>query len=263
MAYEDILYEKTGHIARITFNRPRYLNAMRGQTMTEFIDACHDAAHDHQIGVVVVTGAGNRAFSSGGDVKWERDIGAGVNWGPQIDFYRCVRLIPKPVIAVVRGYCIGGANVLAALCDLTIASETALFGQVGPRMGSFNALGTAYLSRVVGEKKAKEMWFLCKQYNAKEALEMGLVNKVVPDDKLEAEVNAWCEEILKLSPSALSAVKLHFNADSERLMAMMDIGMHAVGLYQSGPEAQEGLNAFLEKRTPDFWKLRSNMVGLK
>lgn len=252
--FQDIIYEKRDHIARITINRPRVYNAFRGETITEFIEACNDTAHDHSIGVVVITGAGDKAFSTGGDVKFERDVGVGANWGPKVDFYRCVRLIPKPVIAMVRGYCIGGANVLAAVCDLTIASENARFGQAGPRMGSFNAFGTGYMSRVIGLKKAKELWFLCRQYTAQQALEMGFVNKVVPDDKLEEEVNAWCQEILKLSPTALKAVKLQFQADTEQFAAMMDIGMHTVSLYQNGPEALEGMNAFLEKRTPDFWK---------
>jgi len=215
--FQDIIYKKDGHKAQITINRPEVLNAFRQQTYVEFCLACADASADSSIGVLVITGSGNRAFSSGGDVRgYEVKPGEDSHvpgFGDNI--YETIRKVAKPTVAMVRGWCVGGANVLAAECDITIASETAMFGQNGPRMGSYNPWGFAYMARIVGEKKAREMWFLCRRYTAQEALEMGLVNKVVPDDKLEAEVEQWCEEILSLSPSALEAVKLHFQPDSE------------------------------------------------
>lgn len=258
--FQDIIYKKEGHKAQITINRPEVLNAFRQQTYVEFCLACADASADARIGVLVITGSGKRAFSSGGDVRgYEVKPGEESHvpgFGDNI--YETIRKVTKPTVAMVLGWCVGGgANVLAAECDITIASETAMFGQNGPRMGSYNPWGFAYMARIVGEKKAREMWFLCRRYTAQEALEMGLVNKVVPDDKLEAEVEQWCEEILSLSPSALEAVKLHFQADSEHIQGFWDLGSQAIRWYMASPEAQEGVQAFLEKRKPDFWKHRN------
>lgn len=259
--FEDIIYSKKGHEARITINRPEVLNAFRKKTYEEFCLACGDASTDSNIGAVVITGAGNRAFSSGGDVRGyevqpgeeSRVIGFDAN------IYETIRKVAKPTVAMVRGWCVGGANVMAAECDLTIASETAMFGQNGPRMGSYNPWGFSYMSRLVGEKKAREMWFLCRRYTAQEALAMGLVNRVVPDDQLEEEVGKWCEEILSLSPSALEAVKRHFQADSEHIQGYWDLGAQALKWYMESDEAQEGVRAFLEKRKPDFWKYRNKL----
>ena len=257
--FQDIVYDKIGHKAQITINRPEVLNAFRDRTYEEFCAACADATTDKNIGVLVITGAGNKAFSSGGDVRsYEVQPGEESNMpGFGANVYETIRKVTKPTIAMVRGWCVGGANVLAAQCDITIASETARFGQNGPRMGSYNPWGFAYMARVVGEKKAREMWFLCRRYGAQEALEMGLVNKVVADDVLEKEVEQWCEEILSLSPSALEGVKLHFRADSEHIQGFWDLGSQALRWYMASAEAQEGVRAFLEKRKPDFWKYRT------
>ncbi len=256
--FQDIIYEKSGHRAQITINRPDVLNAFRHQTYEEFCAACGDASTDNDIGVLVITGAGKRAFSSGGDVRsYEREVGADGNMpGFEANIYETIRRVTKPTLAMVRGWCVGGANVLAAQCDITIASENAMFGQNGPRMGSYNPWGFAYMARIIGEKKARELWFLCRRYTAKEALDIGLVNKVVPDDELEKEVDQWCEEILSLSPSALEAVKLHFRADSEHIQGYWELGSQALRWYMGSAEAQEGVRAFLEKRKPDFWKYR-------
>lgn len=261
MTYQDILYEKERGIARITINRPDVLNAFRAQTLTEIYDALRDAWFDGSVGVVVLTGAGDRAFCVGGDQKvrgekgYDRD-----SEGRPFDVervHRVIRAIPKPVIAVVRGYAIGGGNVLAALCDLTIAADTARFGQVGPRVGSFDAgFGTAYLTRIVGEKRAREIWYLCRQYAAEEAREMGLVNRVVPADQLDDEVERWCHEILEKSPTALRFLKISFNADTEHIAGISSLAMESLGLYYRGDEAQEGVRAFGERRPPDFGKFR-------
>ncbi|MBI4967770.1 MAG: enoyl-CoA hydratase/isomerase family protein [Rhodospirillales bacterium] len=261
--FQDILYSKTGHRAQITINRPEVLNAFRRRTYEEFCVACGDASMDINIGVVVITGAGSRAFSSGGDVKGYQVEPGGQTKAVGFDanVYETIRKVTKPTIAMVRGWCVGGANVLAAQCDMTIASETARFGQNGPRMGSYNPWGFSYMARVVGEKKAREIWFLCRQYTAQQALEMGLVNKVVPDDQLEAEVDQWCEEILALSPSALEGVKRHFQVDSEHIQGYWDLGSQALRWFMESPEGQEGVQAFLEKRKPDFWKFRVKKEG--
>lgn len=261
--FEDIIYEKRGRVATVMINRPEVLNAFRDKTNRELVVAFDDANNDSQIGVVVLTGTGNKAFSAGGDVKWEQEQalrrkatgGVSAETMPSNeDIFVAVRGVKKPTIAKVRGWCIGGANVLAALCDMTIASETAKFGQNGPRMGSYNPFGVGYLSRIVGEKKAREIWFLCRHYNAHEALEMGLANVVVPDDKLDEEVDKWCKEILVLSPSSLRAMKLLFQLDTEHYTGQWHVGMNMAATYQTTEEAQEGMNAFLEKREPDFWR---------
>lgn len=253
MNFQDIIYEKKDRVAKVIINRPKVHNAFTGATINEMVQAWEDAETDNNIGVVVLTGAGDKAFSSGGDVNWEKDRGNAV-WTAANDLYIALRRLTKPTIAVVRGWCVGGANVLALLCDLTIAGESAKFGQTGPRMGSFNAFGAGYLSRVIGEKRAREVWLLCRTYNAQEALQMGMVNWVVPDDRLDAETEKVCNEILSLSPTALKCMKLHFQADTDQYEGMWEIGRVMAVLYQASPEAQEGMNSFLEKRKPDFWK---------
>jgi len=261
MTYQDLLYTKKDGVARIIINRPEVLNAFRAQTLTELYDAFRDAWHDRSVGVAVLGGAGERAFCVGGDQKardasgYDRDAS-----GHPFDVERVhqvIRGIPKPVIAAVRGYAIGGGNVLAALCDLTIAADTARFGQVGPRVGSFDAgFGTAYLARIVGEKRAREIWYLCRQYTAEEAAQMGLVNRVVPAAELDAEVDRWCAEILEKSPTALRFLKLSFNAETDHIAGLSSMSMGSLGLYYGTEEAAEGVRAFQERRPPDFEKFR-------
>jgi len=261
MAFADILYEKRDGIATITINRPRVLNAFRAETVEEMLLAMRDAEDDHEIGVIVLAGAGDRAFCAGGDNS-AREEGAagGSGYGgrglvglPIEELHSAIRDSRKPVIAKVQGYAIGGGNVLATVCDLTIASEKAIFGQVGPRVGSVDpGWGTAYLARLVGEKRAREIWFLCRRYSAAEAYEMGLVNKVVPAAELDAEVEAWCREILALSPTAIAIAKRSFNSDSENIKGIGALGFEALALYYDSDEAREGTLAFLEKRLPDF-----------
>lgn len=259
MDFEDIVYEKKGGVARITINRPETRNAFRSKTLLEMAQALDDAWVDHSVGVVVLTGAGDRAFCSGGDQK-ERQKG-GYGGAPRRvnahHIHRLIRQIPKPVIARVNGYAIGGGHVLHVVCDLSIASENAIFGQTGPRVGSYDAgFGSAYLARVVGEKKAREIWYLCRQYTAQEALEMGLVNKVVPYEKLDEEVDSWCKEILGKSPTALKMLKASFNADSDSIDGISTMAMGSLDLYYNSDEAMEGRNAFVEKRPVDFSKFR-------
>jgi 2-ketocyclohexanecarboxyl-CoA hydrolase len=243
-------------VAWITINRPERRNAFRALTVREMIAAFRDAWADDDIGVVVLTGAGDKAFCSGGDQK-ERTA-QGYSGGPGIglevgELHSVIRNIPKPVIAMVNGYAIGGGHVLHVVCDLTIAADTAVFGQVGPRVGSVDpGFGTAYLARIVGEKKAREIWFLCRQYSASEALAMGLVNKVVPLAELRAETERWCAELLQMSPTALKLAKQSFNADTEHIHGLTELGFAALELYYGTAESQEGLQAFLEKRRPDF-----------
>ena len=262
MAYEDILFEKQDGRANITINRPDRYNAFRGQTITELNDAFHDAWTDDTIGVVVLTGAGEKAFCSGGDQKARFEEGGygGGKRSLQADMgvlHHVIRGMPKPVIARVNGYAIGGGNVLQVLCDLSIACESAILGQVGPSMGSVDpGWGTAYLSRLVGERKAREIWYLCRRYSGKQAEAMGLVNVCVPDDQLDAEVDKWCNEILDKSPTALALAKLSFNADTENIGGISGMGFEALGLYYQTGEAAEGLNAFVEKRDVDFRKFR-------
>jgi 2-ketocyclohexanecarboxyl-CoA hydrolase len=223
----------------------------------EIADAILCAGWDPDIGVIVLTGAGRRAFCVGGDTsdkKAERR-GRGTTGVPLDQIHNAIREVPKPVIAKVRGYAIGGGNVLATICDLTLASETAQFGEVGPRVGSVDpGFGTAYLSRIVGEKRARELWFLCRKYTARQACEMGLVNAVVADDELDAECARWCAEILALSPKAIAIAKSTFNADSESIRGIGQIGLHAVSLYYGSDEAKEAGNAFREKRKPRYRK---------
>lgn len=252
--YKDILYDETGGVATITFNRPEVLNAFRMGTYEEVTDAINRAGWNKAIGVIVLTGAG-RAFGVGGDSgdKKSERAGKGVLGVPVEALHAAIRDAPKPVIAKVRGYAIGGGNVLVTLCDLTIAAETAVFGQVGPKVGSVDpGYGTAYLARIVGEKKAREIWYLCRRYTAAEAMAMGLVNKVVPDADLDAEVARWCAEILDLSPTALAIAKRSFNADTEHIRGIANVAFQAVALYYGTDEAKEGGNAFREKRKPRF-----------
>jgi len=252
--YKDILYDETGGVATITFNRPEVLNAFRMGTYEEVTDAINRAGWNKAIGVIVLTGAG-RAFGVGGDSgdKKSERAGKGILGVPVEALHAAIRDVPKPVIAKVRGYAIGGGNVLVTLCDLTVAAETAVFGQVGPKVGSVDpGYGTAYLARIVGEKKAREIWYLCRRYTAAEAMAMGLVNKVVPDADLDAEVARWCAEILDLSPTALAIAKRSFNADTEHIRGIANVAFQAVSLYYGTDEAKEGGNAFREKRKPRF-----------
>jgi 2-ketocyclohexanecarboxyl-CoA hydrolase len=263
MGYADILYEKDDGIATITINRPQVLNAFRAETVDELIAAFRDAWGDRAVGVVILTGTGERAFSTGGDqsvrttggyqgAQARSDIGLDVE-----ELHAVIRDIPKPVIAAVNGYAIGGGNVLQVVCDLTIAAEHARFGQVGPRVGSVDpGFGTAYLARVVGEKRAREIWFLCRQYTAAEALAMGLVNAVVPADRLLEEARTWAHEMLAFSPTALKIAKASFNADTDHVRGIGALGMSALALYYGTEEALEGRNAFLERRKPDFRRFR-------
>lgn len=256
MDFTDIIYEKQDGIATITINRPEVMNAFRGETVREMVDAFRDAAHDRSVGAVILTGAGERAFCSGGDQS-ARTKG-GYQGGMNIDeLHSIIRDIPKPVIAAVNGYSIGGGHVLHVICDLTIAAETAKFGQVGPRVGSVDpGFGTAYLTRVVGEKKAREIWYLCRQYSAQEALDMRLVNKVVPAAQLMDEARAWAREILAMSPTAIKIAKASFAAETDHIKGIGALGGAALALYYGTDEAMEGRNAFLERRKPDFRKPR-------
>lgn len=257
--YEDILFERRGAIAKITINRPQVYNAFRPKTNSEMLDAMNICREDATIGVIVLTGTGDKAFCSGGDqnVKGSGGYidGDGVPRLNVLDLHRAIRSIPKPVIAMVNGYAIGGGNVLQVICDLTIASENARFGQTGPKVGSFDAgFGSSYLARCVGQKKAREIWFLCRQYTAAEALEMGMVNAVVPLEKLEETTIEWCETILKRSPLAIRMIKRALNAELDGQHGLMEFAGDATLLYYLMDEAQEGRNAFLEKRDPDFGK---------
>ena len=256
-ASRDVLYEEKGGVATITLNRPDSLNAIRVGMYEEIADAIQRAGWNSEVGVIVLTGAGDRAFCVGGDTsdrKSERK-GRGIIGVPLDQVHGAIRDVPKPVIAKVRGYAIGGGNVLATICDLSIAAESAQFGQVGPRVGSVDpGFGTAYLSRIIGEKKAREFWFLCRRYKAHEALALGLINAVVPDNELDAEVDRWCAEILNLSPTAIAIAKASFNADSENIKGIATLGFNSVALYYGTDEAKEAGQAFREKRKPNFRK---------
>lgn len=261
MDYEDIIYEKADGIASITINRPEVYNAFRARTVDELINAFQDAGWDKDIGVIVLSGVGDKAFSTGGDQSAEsKASGAygtlrGTVGMPIAELQSLMRDVPKPVIARVQGYAIGGGNVLALLCDLTVAGESAVFGQVGPSMGSVDpGFGTAYMARVIGEKRARELWYLCRRYSAQQALAMGMVNAVVPDRELDAEVARWCAEIMAKSPTALAIAKRSFNADSAGIAGIAGMGMQALSLYYGTEESREGVNAFLEKRQPEFRK---------
>jgi len=256
--FEDIIYEERDGVAHITINRPKVYNAFRAQTVEELIEAVKRAGWNRDIGVVVLGGVGEKAFCTGGDQSAHGDAGydgRGTAGLPIEELQSAIRDIPKPVIARVQGYAIGGGNVLATLCDLTIASEQAIFGQVGPKVGSVDpGFGTAYLSRIVGEKRAREIWYMCRRYTAQQAYEMGLVNAVVPHAQLDAEVERWCQEILDKSPTAIAIAKRSFNADSENIRAIGSLGFEALALYYATEESQEGGRAFREKRAPEFRK---------
>ncbi len=263
--YHDIRYDKgedgAQGIARITINRPAVRNAFRPLTVREMIAALADAREDPDIGVVILTGEGELAFCSGGDQRIRGDAGyrddGDVMRLNVLDFQRQIRTCPKPVIAMVAGYAIGGGHVLHLMCDLTIAAENARFGQTGPRVGSFDGgYGASYMARIVGQKKAREIWFLCRQYDAQQALDMGLVNTVVPLDRLEAETVRWCQEILANSPMALRCLKAALNADCDGQAGLQELAGNATMLFYMTEEGQEGRNAYVEKRKPDFSRFR-------
>ncbi len=257
--YTDIKYEKAEGIAKITINRPEVRNAFRPLTVKEMMRALDDARDDEEIGVVILTGEGKDAFCSGGDQKIRGDAGYKDEGGTMrlnvLDFQRQIRTCPKPVIAMVAGYAVGGGHVLHVMCDLTIAADNAQFGQTGPRVGSFDGgYGAAYLARIVGQKKAREIWFLCRFYDALQALEMGLVNKVVPYEQLEEETIQWCREILANSPLAIRCLKAALNADCDGQAGLQELAGNATLLFYMTEEGQEGRNAFNEKRKPNFRK---------
>jgi len=257
--YTDIKFHKAEGIAKITINRPEVRNAFRPLTVQEMIKALDDARNDPSIGVVILTGEGKEAFCSGGDQKVRGDSGykdaQGVHRLNVLDFQRQMRTCPKPVIAMVAGYAVGGGHVLHVMCDLTIAADNAIFGQTGPRVGSFDGgYGASYLARIVGQKKAREIWYLCRQYNAAQALAMGLVNCVVPYERLEEETVQWCREILANSPIAIRCLKAGFNADCDGQAGLQELAGNATMLFYMTEEGQEGRNAFVEKRKPDFSK---------
>jgi naphthoate synthase len=258
--FKDIRYERTKDgIAKITINRPEVRNAFRPQTVAELKEAFDLARDDGDIGVVILTGEGPDAFCSGGDQRVRGKAGyvdsKGVPRLNILDVQKQIRSLPKPVVAMVAGYAIGGGHVLHVVCDLTIAADNARFGQTGPKVGSFDGgLGASYLARIIGQKKAREIWYLCRQYDAKQALEMGLVNTVVPLARLESETLQWCREMLALSPMALRCLKAALNADCDGQIGLLDFAGNATLLYYMSEEAQEGRNAYVEKRKPDFKK---------
>ena len=257
--YEDILCESCEHVAKLTINRPEVRNAFRPQTVEELIDACQICRESEDIGVIILTGTGDKAFCSGGDQR-VKGIGGYVDkkGKAQLNVLRLqkdIRSLPKPVIAMVNGYAIGGGHVLHVVCDLSIASSQAIFGQTGPKVGSFDAgLGASYLARIVGQKRAREIWFLCQQYSAQEALTMGLVNKVVPLEALEASTMDWCKILLSHSPMALRMLKMGLNAELDGQVGLQELAGNATLLYYLTEESQEGKQAFLEKRKPNFSK---------
>jgi len=257
--FRDIVFSKAEGIAKITINRPEVHNAFRPETVREMIHAFKMAHRDKEVGVIILTGAGGKAFCSGGDQRIRGDAGYTDLDGSEgldvLELQRLIRTIPKPVVAMIAGWSIGGGHVLHLCCDLAVAAENARFGQTGPRVGSFDGgLGVALMSRLVGQRKAKEIWFLCRQYDAVQALEMGLVNTVVPLEKLEEETVQWCQEMLALSPTALRVLKASFNADTDGAAGLQELAGNATGLYYQTEEGQEGRNAYLEKRKPDFTK---------
>jgi 2-ketocyclohexanecarboxyl-CoA hydrolase len=253
--YKDILFEVCDAVATITINRPEKYNAFTANTCEELIDAFRRAGSDKAVAVIVLTGAGDRAFCTGADQSAHEGAyeGRGTIGLPVDELQSLIRDVPKPVIARVQGFAIGGGNVLATLCDLTIASDKAVFGQVGPKVGSVDpGFGTAYLARIVGEKRAREIWYLCRRHSAKEALDMGLVNAVVPADQLDAEVAKWCAELRERSPTAIAIAKRSFNADTESLRGIGALGFEALALFYGTEESKEGGRAFREKRAPKF-----------
>ena len=259
LEFEDIIFEKSDEgIAKITINRPEVRNAFRPLTVREMQQALEDAREDSGIGVIILTGAGEKAFCSGGDQRIRgdagyQDSGTGHLRLNVLDFQRQIRSCPKPVVAMVAGYAIGGGHVLHVMCDLSIAADNAVFGQTGPKVGSFDGgYGSSYLARIVGQKKAREIWFLCRQYDARQALEMGLVNTVVPLAQLEEETIQWCREMLRMSPIALRCLKAAMNADCDGQAGLQELAGNATMLFYMSEEGQEGRNAYLEKRPPDF-----------
>ena len=261
--FQDIRYHKSEEgIAKITINRPQVRNAFRPLTVQEMMEALQDARFDAGIGVIILTGEGELAFCSGGDQKVRGDYGGyqddeGTHHLNVLDFQRQIRTCPKPVVAMVAGYAIGGGHVLHLVCDLSIAAENARFGQTGPRVGSFDAgLGAGLMARTIGLKRAKEIWLMCRQYDAATALSWGLVNAVVPVERLEEETVAWCREMLQLSPMALRMIKAGFNADTDGLAGIQELAGNATGLFYMSAEGQEGRNAWLERRDPDFAPFR-------
>ncbi len=260
--FSDILYHHGQNeykgIAKITINRPEVRNAFKPETVSELIAAFHHAHYDHTIGVIILTGAGDLAFCSGGDQKIRGTEGGycdqqGINHLNVLELQRQIRTLPKPVVAMVAGYAIGGGHVLHLICDLTIAADNAQFGQTGPKVGSFDAgLGAGIMARTIGLKKAKEIWFLCRQYSARQALDMGLVNAVVALEQLEQETVKWCQEMLQHSPTALRVLKSAFNADTDGLAGIQELAGNTTALFYMTEEGQEGRNAFVEKRAPDF-----------
>ncbi len=259
----DVTYEVDRGLAWITINRPERYNSFRARTVDELVACFKRAWSSDEVGVICLTGAGDKAFCTGGDQKQRMETG---DYGPsdsglfEIDtMHRVIRDVPKPVIAAVNGFAIGGGHVLHVLCDLTIAADTARFGQNGPRVGSYDAgFGTGYLARVVGEKRAREIWFLCRQYSAEQAEAWGLVNKVVPADQLKAEVRSWADEILRLSPTALKVLKQSMNTDTEHFAGIGQMAYSSLKLFGESAEAKEGITAFNEKRAPDFSAYRSH-----
>ena len=259
LEFEDIIFEKSEEgIAKITINRPEVRNAFRPLTVREMQQALEDAREDSGIGVIILTGAGEKAFCSGGDQRIRgdagyQDSGTGHLRLNVLDFQRQIRSCPKPVVAMVAGYAIGGGHVLHVMCDLSIAADNAVFGQTEPKVGSFDGgYGSSYLARIVGQKKAREIWFLCRQYDARQALEMGLVNTVVPLAQLEEETIQWCREMLRMSPIALRCLKAAMNADCDGQAGLQELAGNATMLFYMSEEGQEGRNAYLEKRPPDF-----------
>jgi len=257
--FDDILYHKADGMAKITINRPEVRNAFRPQTVMEMRQALSDARFDEHIGVIIFTGAGDHAFCSGGDQRVRGNSGyvdgAGQHHWNVLDLQKDIRSLPKPVIAMVAGYAIGGGHVLHLVCDLTIAADNARFGQTGPKVGSFDGgFGASYMASIVGQKKAREIWFLCRQYDAEQALDMGLVNRVVPLAQLEQETVQWCQEILQHSPIALRCLKSAFNADLDGQSGVQELAGNATMLFYMTEEGQEGRNAYLDKRPPDFSK---------
>ena len=259
LVFEDITYHKMEGIAKITINRPEVHNAFRPQTVEEMRKALLDARMDESIGVVILTGAGGKAFCSGGDQRIRGDAGYKDSHGQEflnvLEFQKEIRTLPKPVIAMVAGYAIGGGHVLHLICDLTISADNAIYGQVGPKVGSFDGgFGASYLASIVGQKKAREIWFLCRQYSAQEALEMGLINTVVPLEDLENETIKWAQEMLKHSPLALRCLKAAFTAGLDGQSGIQELAGNATLLYYMSEEAKEGHQAYLEKRKPNFSK---------
>ncbi|OOE35073.1 1,4-dihydroxy-2-naphthoyl-CoA synthase [Salinivibrio kushneri] len=263
--FSDILYHKSADgIARITINRPQVRNAFRPQTVKEMMQALADSRYDSRVGVIILTGLGEKAFCSGGDQSVRGDYGGyqddeGTHHLNVLDFQRQIRTCPKPVIAAVAGYAVGGGHVLHMMCDLTIAADNAQFGQTGPKVGSFDGgWGASYMARIVGQKKAREIWFLCRFYNAQEAVDMGLVNTVVPLDELERETVRWCREVLQHSPMALRCLKAALNADCDGQAGLQELAGNATMMFYMTDEGQEGRNAFNEKRRPEFDRFPRN-----